>query len=103
MEASMIRPDTPPGPEIICINDSPGRYGPSGLRKNEIYTVKSIERGIENEFLVVIHEVPPGVGFAPPYGALSIGYLLSRFRYLDLPPCLTDLLAAAPLQLELTP
>lgn len=99
----MIRPDTPPGTEIICIDDSPGQYGPSKLHKGEIYTVKSIEVAIDHEFIVLVHEVPPGIGFAPPYGALNTGYLLSRFRYLDLPPCLMEMLTAAPRQLELTP
>lgn len=99
----MIRPDTPPGTEIVCIDDSPGAYGPSGLRKGEIYTVKSIETAIDRDAVVIVYEVKPGVAFEPPYGRLNTGYLLSRFRYLDLPPCLIELLVEAPRQLELTP
>lgn len=100
----MIRPDTPPGTEIVCIDDSPGRYGPSGLVKGGIYTVNSIEQGLDKEPLVIVYEVTPTVAFEPPYGMLNLGFLLSRFRYLDLPPCLTELLKTTriPSDLETT-
>ena len=85
-----ISPMTPPGTEIVCINDTlddfvvlPAMiYGGDldGLTKGKIYTVRDIvpinSCYYNSDFEVVLNEIirnPPDEGFA-----------IERFRYLDL-------------------
>lgn len=96
----MISPDTPPGTEIVCIDDSDGAYGPSRLSIGEVYTLRSIEMGVDGDFVATLHEVPPGTTYNMAFGVLNIGYLLCRFRYLELPNSLTELLTEQPIKLE---
>lgn len=91
----MISPDTPPGAEVICVDDSAGRYGPSGLARGSVYTVDRICQGIHGEFVAILEEVAPTHTFAePPFGKVVVGFALRRFRYLSLPDSLTGLLEA---------
>jgi hypothetical protein len=94
----MISPDTPPGTEIVCIDDSDGAYGPSRLTLGEVYTLRSIEMGVDGDFVATLHEVPPGVTYNMALGVLNLGYLLCRFRRLELPNSLTELLTEQPIK-----
>jgi hypothetical protein len=96
----MISPDTPPGTEIVCIDDSDGAYGPSRLCKGSVYTLKSIEQTLDHDFVAVLHEVPPGVAYDMAFGKLNTGYLLCRFRYLEIPRSLSSLLTEKVRELE---
>jgi hypothetical protein len=96
----MISPDTSPGTEIICIDDSLGPYGNGGLRKGNLYTVDRIVPAITGGFVVLLIELPPWRIYAPPWGAVEVGFELKRFRYLDVPVALTKLLEAVPTELE---
>lgn len=91
----MIDPETPPGAEIICIDAAPGPYGAGGLVLGGIYTVARIFAAIEGGHVVVVEEIPPWTTYAPPWGAVEIGFGLRRFRYLDIPRELTELLEEA--------
>jgi hypothetical protein len=91
----MIRPDTPPGTEVICVEAEPGRYGDCGLRRGSIYTVERIVPAIDGGHVVVLSEIPPWQAYTPPWGLVGIGFELRRFRYLDLPDSLTELLQSA--------
>lgn len=91
----MISPDTPAGAEVICIDDSPGPYGDGGLKRGALYTVARVVRAIGGGHVVLLEEIAPWQGYAPPWGLLSIGFELKRFRYLDIPGSLTRLLQAA--------
>lgn len=88
----MISPDTPPGTEIICIDASVGPYGSGGLAQGEIYTVRRIEKALENRYVVLLDELPPVQVCRPPWGMVTIGFELKRFRYLDIPDSLIELL-----------
>lgn len=88
----MIRPDTAPGTEVVCIDDSPGKYGNSGLHMGEIYVVDKICEAISGNHVVFLSDVPPWEGYAAPWGIVYIGFELRRFRYLDIPSSLTGLL-----------
>lgn len=90
----MIRADTPPGTEIVCVDAAPGPYGESGLQQGAIYTVERIAPAIDGGHVVVVAELPPCESFAPPWGLVDIGFELKRFRYLDIPRSLTRLLEA---------
>jgi hypothetical protein len=91
----MISPDTAPGTEVVCIDAAPGRYGDAGLRRGAIYTVERISPGIDGGHALVLAEIPPWQSYAPPWGLVSVGFELKRFRYLDLPDSLSKLLETA--------
>lgn len=96
----MISPDTPPGTEVVCVEAGPGRYGDGGLRRGAIYTVERIAPAIDGGHVVVLGEIPAWQTYTPPWGLVGIGFELRRFRYLDLPECLTKLLEEAPNPME---
>lgn len=96
----MISPDTPPGTEIVCIDDSDGAYGPSRLSMGEVYTLRSIEMGVDGDFVATLHEVPPGTTYNMAFGVLNLGYLLCRFRLLEIPRSLSSLLTEKERELE---
>jgi hypothetical protein len=79
----MIRPDTPPGCEIVCIDDSPGPLGPTGLQKGSIYTLKEIVQGLQRAPLALVEEIDPQQGYVAPHGLVYTGYVLGRFRYIE--------------------
>lgn len=91
----MISPNTPPGTEVVCVEDGPGRFGDGGLRRGEIYTIERIAPAIDGGHVAVVREIPPWRTYAPPWGLVGVGFELRRFRYLDLPPALTGLLESA--------
>jgi hypothetical protein len=92
----MISPDTPPGADIICIDDSPGDYGSGGLVKGGVYTLARVEICVTGGYGAFLQEIPPWESYAPPWGLVAVGFELRRFRRLDLPTCLTALLDGAP-------
>jgi hypothetical protein len=79
----MISPDTKPGTEVVCIDASPGPYGPSGLCVGCIYTVKSIEQSLSRKPVVLLYEIEPVAAYVAPHGLAHTAFLLSRFRYID--------------------
>ncbi len=91
----MISPHTPPGTKIVCVDADLHRrfnihgffYTSSmdGLAKNAIYTVRDVvpDETCIDKFEVRLVEIE-----RPCNG----GYALSRFRYLELPRVLTDVL-----------
>jgi hypothetical protein len=87
----MISPHTPPGTEIVCIEDRPGRFGPVPLKKGDIYTLAKIEMGLDKP-CAFLQEVPAPDGWHPAHGKVIVGFDLERFRPLDIPPCLSALL-----------
>jgi hypothetical protein len=96
----MISPHTPRGTDIVCVNDTPGRYGSGGLQKGTVYTVDYIEKSIMGGHVVMLVEIRPWKAFHPVWGPVHVGFELRRFRYLDIPKSLTDLLVMAPRELE---
>ena len=64
----MISPDTAPGTEIICIDDSSGPYGNGSLCKGSIYTVERIAPAITGGYVVVLLELRPWKTFTLPVG-----------------------------------
>jgi hypothetical protein len=88
----MISPDTPPGTEIVCLDASPGPYGCGGLTTGEFYTVERVERTLDNRNIVLVAELPLTQAYEPPWGIVIIGFELRRFRYLDIPDALSELL-----------
>jgi hypothetical protein len=96
----MISPDTSPGTEIICIDDTSGPYGNGGLRRGMLYTVERIAPAITGGFVVLLIELRPWRIYTPPWGPVDVGFELKRFRYLDVPVEFTKLLAAVPTELE---
>lgn len=94
----MISPDTPPGTEVVCVDDAPGPYGDGGLQRGAIYTVERIASAIDGGHVVVLAEIPPWRTYAPPWGPVGVGFELRRFRYLDIPDALTRLLDVAPIE-----
>ncbi|WP_036280767.1 hypothetical protein [Methylocystis sp. ATCC 49242] len=96
----MISPDTPPGAEVVCVDASAGPYGDGGLRRGAVYTVDRIARGIDGGHVVLLVEIPPWQTYSPPWGVVGIGFELKRFRYLDIPRSLTELLETAPQEVE---
>jgi len=91
----MIRPDTPPGTEVICVDATAGPYGNGGLSAGALYTVERIAPAISGGYAVVLAEISPGHAYSPPWGIVGIGFELKRFRYLDIPKSLSALLNAA--------
>jgi hypothetical protein len=87
----MIRPDTKPGTDVVCISAGPGRLGPVFLTEGAVYTVKQIVKGVD-DYCVLLADLPPIHSYKPPWGMVQVGFDLSRFRYLDLPRSLTELL-----------
>lgn len=69
----MISPDTPPGTDVVCIDASPGVYGPVNLTLGWFYTVKRIEKCIL-PYAVVVEETPPVLVASAHYGMLQVGY-----------------------------
>jgi len=98
----MISPDTSPGTDVICIDDNAGPFGAGGLRKGMIYTVARIVPAITGGYAVVLAELAPWEGFAPPWGVVEVGFDLKRFRYLNIPKSLTELLTTTPVDLDAT-
>ena len=98
----MIRPDTPPGTEVVCVDASRGPYGNGGLEHGVIYTVDRIAPSIEGGHVVLLLEIKPWETYSPPWGLIDIGFDLKRFRYLDIPKSLTELLTKTPRELETT-
>lgn len=96
----MIRRNTPPGTEIVCIDAGPGPYGNVRLRRGEIYTVLRVAPAINGGDVVLLDEVAPVETYAPPWGLVELGFELRRFRYLDIPDELTRLLEAAPEEID---
>jgi hypothetical protein len=91
----MISPDTPPGTEVVCVDAGPGRYGDGGLKRGAIYTVERIAPAIDGGHVVVLSEIPLWETYSPPWGLVGIGFELRRFRYLDIPDALMQLLEEA--------
>ena len=99
-----ISPNTPPGTEVICINDDPDAFiNPNffylgdlnGLKEGEIYTVFKIyptkpADWIKSEYEVIVYEINR------PFGR---GFAIERFRYLDIAKL--DELLKEPIQLTL--
>jgi hypothetical protein len=96
----VIRADTPSGTEIICIDASAGPHGAGGLTLGALYTVERIETALYGRYVVLLHEVPVTLVYEPPWGLVTMGFDLKRFRYLDLPDALTALLNDATAALE---
>jgi hypothetical protein len=92
----MIRPDTAPGTEVVCIDASDGALGPTGLERGAVYTVASIQKGVAGKHVVLVEEVRAVESYLPPWGMVKAGFSLTRFKYLDLPPELTRLLDEVP-------
>lgn len=88
----MISPQTPPGTVVCCINDAPGPYGPVDLVRGKYYTIKQIALSYDNNFVATVSELKPPILFDSRLGKLVIGFGLERFRYIDLPESLTNLL-----------
>lgn len=91
----MIRRDTPPGTEIVCIDAAPGPFGNVRLTHGDIYTVFRVAPAINGGFVVLLDEIAPMETYAPPWGLVELGFELRRFRYLDIPRELTRLLETA--------
>jgi hypothetical protein len=89
----MISPGTPPGADVICIDDTPGPYGAGGLSRGAIYTVDRIEPCVTGGYGVFLREVSPWDSYAPPWGLVTIGFELKRFRYLEIHKSLTAMLS----------
>jgi hypothetical protein len=87
----MISPHTPPGTEIVCIEDRPGRYGAVPVKKGEIYTLDKIVMGLDKP-CAFLQGIAPPRSLHPVHGEITIGFGLERFRPLDIPPCLSALL-----------
>jgi hypothetical protein len=86
----MISPHTKSGTKIVCINAS--GVGPDAhIDKGAVYTVARIGLGIQ------WNTGATGVGVFLIEHDESNCFDLSRFRYLDLPKCLTSLLNVAPI------
>ena len=88
----MIASDTPPGAEIVCIDACAGPYGPCGLTHGAIYTVERVETALYDRHVVLLVELPLTQVYEPPWGLVTVGFELKRFRYLDIPGSLFALL-----------
>jgi hypothetical protein len=99
-DREMISPHTPRGTDIVCVNDTPGRYGSGGLQKGVVYTVDYIEKSIMGGHVVMLVEIKPWKAFHPVWGPVHVGFELRRFRYLDIPKSIMNLLVAAQRKLE---
>ncbi len=91
----MISPHTPPGTKIVCIND---QRAIAPIKKNAVYTVAEIvpvEKS-PSKFHVVLVEIEIDATWQVMTDAR--GFSLHRFRYLDLPSCLTDILNMQPVK-----
>lgn len=89
----MISPDTRPGTDVICIDDSPGRYGACALTRGGIYTVDRIGKGLHDQFIAILAGVQPKISYEQPWGKVIVGFALRRFRYIEISKELTELLA----------
>ena len=96
----MIRPDTPSGTEIICVDASAGPHGAGGLILGALYTVERIETALYGRYVVLLQEAPAIQVYEPPWGLVTMGHDLKRFRYLDIPDELNALLEGASASLE---
>jgi hypothetical protein len=96
---SMISPHTSPGTKVVCIDaNSDGKYmsapwigGLGDLQQGQIYTVKAIyptDRAISG-FAVLLYEIERDQ---------VQGWAIDRFRYLDLPSCISDALNVQPVK-----
>lgn len=98
----MISPHTPPGTRIVCVDDvARAKYNTSGiiygggldgLKSGETYTVHS-----------VVEDPATTIGFNVVVAEISRkgrrkGFTLERFRYAELPKCLTELLNTTPVR-----
>jgi len=91
----MISPHTPAGTKIVCIND---KRAIAPIMKNSVYTVAEIVPVPKSpsKFHVVLVEIEIDVTWQVMTDAR--GFSLHRFRYLDLPTCLTDILNTQPIK-----
>jgi len=88
----MISPHTPPGTEIVCIDSSAGPLGSCDLTDGAIYTVARIVPALCDRHVVLLAELPLTQIYEPPWGLVTVGFELKRFRYLDIPDSLVVLL-----------
>jgi hypothetical protein len=91
----MISPHTPPGTKIVCIND---KRAIAPIKKNAVYTVAEIVpvQKSPSQFHVVLVEIQIDQVWQVMTDAR--GFSLHRFRYLDLPSSLTNLLNTQPVK-----
>jgi hypothetical protein len=92
---AVISPHTPPGTKIVCIND---KRAIAPIKKNAVYTVAQIvpvEKS-PSKFHVILVEIEIGITWQTMTDAK--GFSLHRFRYLDLPKSLTNLLNVQPVK-----
>ncbi len=92
---AMISPHTPPGTKIVCIND---KRAIAPIKKNAVYTVAEIvpvEKS-PSKFHVILVEIDIDITWQTMTDAK--GFSLHRFRYLDLPRSITDLLNVQPVK-----
>lgn len=91
----MISPDTAPGTLVVCLDPSPGPFGPTPLKRGGCYTIKGILPS-NDSFVATLMEFPPMMFFSETRGMMELGYSLKRFRYLRIPRTLTSLLTSNP-------
>lgn len=91
----MIRPDTPPGTEVICIDAAPGPHGFVSLARGALYTVRAIAPAVTGGHAALLEETAPCAAYLPPWGLVELGFELRRFRYCEIPRELTRLLQTA--------
>jgi hypothetical protein len=93
----MIPLNTPPGTEIVCIDDDINSHLVAGVNYRKEFclsrgTVYTLKRWSCNELgnpTVHVHELPRR-------GITDPGYDARRFRLLEIPRCLTELLEREP-------
>lgn len=87
----MISPNTPPGTEIVCVDDAPNKkYWPkgytatsfdmSGLKRGCVYTVKNIDQ-LLGTYQVHLAEISRE--YALTSKGQIVGYHLARFRLIS--------------------
>ena len=103
----MIPLNTPPGTEIVCVDDSPGRWkhpayvrpsgGMDGLSRGAIYTVRDFVMTVHGVLSVRLNEIARPIR---PADVFEVGFLPERFRLLEVHPSLTALLDANPVDVK---
>jgi hypothetical protein len=97
----MISANTAPGTKVVCIDDALGKCGPcvphlGGLKKGAVYTVLRMNPDPEGLITVVLAEIDRRKFLWMPWE--ESGFYRSRFRYLELPSILTEILAGQPIK-----